>query len=153
MIPQEAVFKKYNKPAKSLLHKEHLKHVVARMNPSIYYGWCNGCSKICELAPIECAGAGDGPFSTSDDFVCEACKSSQHITDEVPKCPGCQAPSIKAYGCNHIHCPICGTHWCYVCQQKFDRSTIYDHLVQVHGSIGIEHGDGDEDEYDEENDD
>ena len=136
-VPKESVYTKYNRPAKSLLHKEHLKRVIQRMDPSLYYGWCKGCSKIQEIGPVACGGAADVPYSTSDDFVCETCTIAMQSAPNVPKCPGCGAPTVKAYGCNHIHCPQCSTHWCYVCHEKFDPSVIYDHLSEVHGGIGL----------------
>ena len=131
MVPKENIYIQYNRPAKSLLHKEHLKSMHGRMDPSLYYGWCKGCSKIKEICPIECGGE-DVPFSTSDDFTCESCTNAT-VTIDVPKCPGCDAPTLKAYGCNHIQCTRCNTHWCYVCQEKFDQYEIYDHLTEVHG--------------------
>ena len=136
-VPQGKIFKKHNRPAKSLLHKEHLKNVIQRMDPSLYYGWCKGCSKIREIGPVECGAGGQVPFSTVGDFICEPCKVEMESGPDVPKCPGCQAPTVKAYGCNHIQCPVCHTHWCYVCNEKHDEATIYDHLVEKHGSIGL----------------
>ena len=65
------------------------------------------------------------------------CRTAAIKGPDVPKCPGCAAPTVKSYGCNHIQCPVCKTHWCYVCHEKFEEETIYDHLVQVHGSIGL----------------
>ena len=78
------------------------------------------------------------PFTSSDDFLCEFCVSAQKTLTNVPQCPGCSTPTVKAYGCNHIECPSCNAHWCYVCGEQFERSEIYDHLVEAHGSIGIE---------------
>ena len=133
-VLQKSVFIEYNRLAKSLLGKEHLEHVIRRMKPRLYYGWCKNCDKIKEIGPADC---GDNvPYSTSDSFVCETCTFA--TVSVLPKCPGCKAPTIKASGCNHIYCSRCETHWCYVCGKKFDRSTIYDHLRQEHGGIGIE---------------
>ena len=136
--PHESLFTKYNRPAKSLLHKEHLPKVLARMNPYMYYGWCQGCSTIQEICPVECGGADKMPFSDSNDFVCDGCDTNKIDPSKIPKCPGCKAPTTKAYGCNHMTCTVCKTHWCYACVQEFDQSTIYDHLRQVHGGLGIE---------------
>ena len=150
--PKESVFTKYNRPAKSLLHKEHLKRVIRRMHekPDLYYGWCEGCSMIKEIGRVDCGDTVNVPYSTSDtdSFVCETCTVAEQLSaPNEKKCPGCKAPTIKSYGCNHIRCSQCETHWCYVCGDKFDHSTIYDHLRQVHGGIGLEERmDEDEDE-------
>ena len=136
-VPMESVYTKCNPSVKSLFHKEHLKHVIQRMEPSVYYGWCKGCAKIQEICPVDCGGA-TVPYSTSDNFVCETCQLAMQRAPDVPKCPGCDAPSVKEYGCNHIECPVCKTHWCYVCGEEFEESDIYDHLIEVHGSIGLQ---------------
>ena len=51
VVPKEKVFRKYNKPAKSLLHKEHLRKVVERMDPGLYYGWCKGTVNVVGAFP------------------------------------------------------------------------------------------------------
>jgi len=134
-IPKKKIFEEFNKRAKTLFHKEHLKTVVARMVPKTYYGWCQGCAKIKIIGPYACNA--EVPFSENEnDFLCEDCSVMNAL--DIRTCPGCQAPTTKSYGCNHIHCPVCDTHWCYVCNVAFDECDIYDHLIEVHGNIGIE---------------
>lgn len=31
------------------------------------------------------------------------------------QCPGCQTPTQKLGGCNHVTCTHCGIHWCFLC--------------------------------------
>lgn len=63
---------------------------------------------------------------------------------KIMPCPGCGVYVEKSYGCNHITCQ-CGAHFCFVCGKRFSSETIYRHLEQMHGGIGI--GDDDEEEY------
>jgi len=65
-------------------------------------------------------------------------------------CPGCDAMTYKAGGCNHMTCPVCNTHWCWICRWKASNSDeIYSHLTQTHGgSFDFQmHGDYSDDEY------
>ena len=57
------------------------------------------------------------------------------------ECPNCRAVFEKNYGCDHIECPFCKTHFCYQCRIDFGTDghlKIYDHLKNVHGAIHIE---------------
>ena len=37
-------------------------------------------------------------------------------------CPGCSLRVERAYGCNHIECPQCAKHWCFICEATWDAS-------------------------------
>ncbi|ERF72296.1 hypothetical protein EPUS_02183 [Endocarpon pusillum Z07020] len=60
-------------------------------------------------------------------------------------CPKCATPIQKAYGCNHMQCPSCSTHFCWFCMDIFDAHDIYRHMTAQHGDIGIEAADNEED--------
>ena len=69
---------------------------------------------------------------------CPACaawhqrNSCQHRWDG-PKCPHCQAPTVKAGGCNHITCQRCHGHWCYYCEAGFKTANdCYQHMGHAH---------------------
>lgn len=53
-------------------------------------------------------------------------------------CPKCETPIQKAYGCNHMQCPACSTHFCWFCMEIFGAHDIYDHMTAKHGNIGID---------------
>ena len=38
----------------------------------------------------------------------------------------CCVPMVREYGCNHMVCPRCKTHWCDVCKQRI-RGAVYKH--------------------------
>ena len=68
------------------------------------------------------------------------------MTDNKGKpCPKCQAPIQKAYGCNHMQCSVCSTHFCWFCMAICDASDIYKHMTDKHGNIGSEAADTAED--------
>jgi hypothetical protein len=136
--PATSTIERYNKAAKALVRGEHLAKLIQRLLPNMYYGWCKGCSRIKEIGEMACGDASVMPFTKNDNFICESCKDDMQKAPNVPKCPGCNAPTVKSYGCNHIECPMCHTHWCYVCRKQFEKENIYDHLVEEHGSIGLE---------------
>lgn len=55
------------------------------------------------------------------------------------RCPRCETPSYKAYGCNHITCTQCNAHWCWVCRLPFpDGEAVYRHLTGAHGGYGLD---------------
>ncbi|EGO53328.1 hypothetical protein NEUTE1DRAFT_106244 [Neurospora tetrasperma FGSC 2508] len=71
-------------------------------------------------------------------------KAEQGIQD----CPKCTIPLVKVHGCNHVTCPACHTHLCWLCLEMFEGEAaaerVYHHLVVVHEGIFDE---GDDDEY------
>lgn len=37
-------------------------------------------------------------------------------------CPRCSLRVERTYGCNHLECPNCGQHWCFICETAWDPS-------------------------------
>ncbi|XP_026675967.1 uncharacterized protein LOC103524893 [Diaphorina citri] len=53
----------------------------------------------------------------------------------IRECYKCHRKFVKENtGCNHITCPVCGAHMCYVCRQPLDPKRIYQHFVGQGGS-------------------
>ncbi|CAI5441022.1 unnamed protein product [Caenorhabditis angaria] len=55
------------------------------------------------------------------------------------RCPtsACKAVIEKADGCNHVECPFCHTHFCWLCLFKSDSmGQIYSHMSLKHGGHG-----------------
>jgi len=48
-------------------------------------------------------------------------EEERRLLKDCKLCPsaGCRAPTLKADGCNHIICPRCQTHWCWLCGNSF----------------------------------
>lgn len=99
-------------------------------------GFCLGCRVIQGAMARECAR---GVVPAVSDWMCETCSvaEGQLQLEATQRCPGCGFGTVKAGGCDHIACVVCGTHWCYVCGGEFDEDVIYDHMIDMHGSIGL----------------
>ena len=68
------------------------------------------------------------------DFVCEEKKNGKGLVWQK-KCPRCGVLTSKNGGCNHIACPKCGCHWCYVCDKGFRTAPeCYAHMKKIHGN-------------------
>lgn len=37
------------------------------------------------------------------------------VSEHASKCPNCRAAIERSEGCFHMHCTLCGTHFCYEC--------------------------------------
>ena len=59
---------------------------------------------------------------------------------DVKKCPKCKILIEKNGGCNHMTCPKCDAHICWMCMGVFPADTVYNHMELVHG--GMVYGDG-----------
>lgn len=62
-------------------------------------------------------------------------------------CPTCNAPAQKAYGCNHMICFKCKTHFCYLCSSYLMPDNPYKHFNDPKGTCymrlwELEGGDG-----------
>ncbi|KAI9502448.1 hypothetical protein BX070DRAFT_14158 [Coemansia spiralis] len=42
-------------------------------------------------------------------------QSLEYIRGSTQACPSCKQAIAKAFGCNHMICTMCGTHFCYLC--------------------------------------
>ncbi|ULU07714.1 hypothetical protein L3Y34_019014 [Caenorhabditis briggsae] len=69
--------------------------------------------------------------------------------DRVKPCPVKECKSIieKNDGCNHMQCPKCSIHFCWLCGFSADeQGPIYGHMNEVHGDFGLNNYVVDEDE-------
>lgn len=73
------------------------------------------------------------------DFVnCQPRDKSQLTEDEqaslnfivrnTTPCPTCAVPCQKSYGCNHMTCFQCKTHFCYLCSAWLNPDNPYEHF-------------------------
>lgn len=118
-IPTGKTLHKYNKEI-LLIHKQ-----MQAADESMYHAWCTQCYKIREYGEKSCSA--DTP--EVEGFVCLDCQNVPIGVDK--KCPGCQIPTIRTSGCDHMTCP-CGTHWCYECGVMSTLEDIYDHINEDH---------------------
>ena len=134
--PKRSVVKPYNRWLHSIIHVEFDRKYV--------YGWCKTCYRARIACPKTCAGSNP---DFGGKFECEQCVNPDPDSIMIKECPGmkdgkkCGARISKNSGCNHINCPICDEHFCFVCLMAFGKnytSDIYSHLRNQHGSIGMD---------------
>ncbi|KAF6787337.1 hypothetical protein CMUS01_16455, partial [Colletotrichum musicola] len=92
---------------------------------------CPGCSATfctkCGEPHAESAGC-------TIDGDLEAAKEEMGAKD----CPRCRAILLKSDGCNHMTCPCCNGHICWVCLESFDEGLACQwHLNKHHGGLGL----------------
>jgi hypothetical protein len=111
---------------------------------NFYYAWCIRCNYLKPAGEVACAAMTDPDFHGN--FQCDDCRiaivSAQPDID-MKLCPNaaCGIATEKTSGCNHITCPNCTTHWCYVCMAIFPGDQahtnteldIYRHMYEAHG--------------------
>ncbi|EUC45692.1 hypothetical protein COCMIDRAFT_94838 [Bipolaris oryzae ATCC 44560] len=54
--------------------------------------------------------------------------SLNFIARNTTPCPYCSVPCQKSYGCNHITCAQCKTHFCYLCSAWLNPDHPYAHF-------------------------
>lgn len=133
-VPKYSVLKKFN-PA--MLHIPGRK--TFDFQPNLIYGWCKVCCKLSEAGNRECGNECDLMIRN---FTCEVCTSHNQdfVVDETTTkaCPSCKVATFKPFGCDHMHCTMCDTHWCWKCKKIESLASIYDHMNAEHGGIGLD---------------
>lgn len=54
--------------------------------------------------------------------------SLDYILKNTSPCPTCSVPCSKSYGCNHMTCFQCKTHFCYLCGAWLEPENPYKHF-------------------------
>jgi len=133
--PRPKTLKKYNRESMAIVRSK------VALSTRWYHGWCRDCYRVQQAVPRECLRE-TVPNLTR--FRCEECREraaerecggdADFVRKHSKDCPGCNAPTVKASGCNHITCR-CGAHWCYECGELHSADTIYEHMEEAHGGI------------------
>ncbi|KAF1990179.1 RWD-domain-containing protein [Aulographum hederae CBS 113979] len=63
-----------------------------------------------------------------DELSEEEIASLRYIRLHTSACPTCKVPAQKMYGCNHMTCFQCRTHFCYLCEAWLNPNNVYDHF-------------------------
>jgi E3 ubiquitin-protein ligase RNF14 len=96
---------------------------------------CTDCSfAFCR----HCAQSWHGPYEecrirTKDQVDANERATERYILENTRACPTCGAPSQKTQGCNHMQCPRCQTHFCYLCSSWLDPRNPYGHYNNESG--------------------
>ncbi|KAI5706040.1 hypothetical protein M8J75_004310 [Diaphorina citri] len=89
---------------------------------------CRKCQRESHI-PFEC-----GELEKTNDR-CRKFVEDKLSEALIRECYKCHRKFVKENtGCNHITCPVCGAHMCYVCRQPLDPKRIYQHFVGQGGS-------------------
>ncbi|EJD47334.1 hypothetical protein AURDEDRAFT_113447 [Auricularia subglabra TFB-10046 SS5] len=131
----------------ALLDASFTAHVYA--HPGVYK-FCPtpDCDQVYHVAPPGAPSVFTCPGCLAS--TCTACHSAHpgltcarhrsslvahtHRPDAIKRCPsGCGALLQKQDGCNHVQCPICKVHMCWICLQMFPNGGVYEHISSVHG--------------------
>ncbi|KAJ8609759.1 hypothetical protein CTAYLR_009253 [Chrysophaeum taylorii] len=60
-----------------------------------------------------CVAFAGRSLATNDDFAAVGDAAGARA------CPSCSLRVQRSYGCNHIECPGCRQHWCFVCESPW----------------------------------
>jgi hypothetical protein len=89
------------------------------------------CCLECDL---ELCGGGCGK-AYHGNTPCDASEDEQTellIKSECVKCPNCMVNTYKIYGCNHMKCDMCFTHFCYLCAQQYSKDSHGKDMITEH---------------------
>ncbi|KAN0063392.1 hypothetical protein ACQY0O_004558 [Thecaphora frezii] len=50
------------------------------------------------------------------------------MKERTTPCPGCRVYVEKSFGCNHMTCQACRTHYCYLCGKSISATNPYGHF-------------------------
>ncbi|KAI1499927.1 hypothetical protein F5X99DRAFT_419581 [Biscogniauxia marginata] len=125
----------------------NLRHAVDEADTWIY-AWCNECGFARRFAERTCV---QGAPPELRHWRCDECRDREEREREreerarertaatpspkIKNCPGCDTPTEKRDGCDHIHCPMpgCGVDWCFFCGKRVPEHDIYMHMSDEHG--------------------
>lgn len=146
-VPKYKIIKNFDiSQIKNLPITNNRKNIIQWKHNELY-GLCKKCFHLKYALDKDCAR---NEMPNIKDFICEECMDI-HVKSvfenaldasllDIKKCPSCQMDTTKVSGCNHIICPSCQCHWCWVCcsyqgenNVPFNNNTIYDHMSNCGG--------------------
>ncbi|RKP27945.1 hypothetical protein SYNPS1DRAFT_26425 [Syncephalis pseudoplumigaleata] len=63
-------------------------------------------------------------------------ETNRWLEENTTTCPTCHCSIQKAFGCNHMTCSVCGTHFCYLCGAYLTPNSVLDHFNVQGGRCG-----------------
>lgn len=104
---------------------------------------CDHSQRGCEEQPaMQCEQCGqEYCFAHSTAHIDQTCaefersqqtqeRAAMEVIDAIAvRCPGCRVAVEKGEGCNHMHCPACGMHFCYLCGQPVSDFALPSHYA------------------------
>lgn len=86
------------------------------------YAFCHVCAKSWHGEFVSCLPR------TAENMTEEEKASIDFIRLYTSPCAYCGAPAQKTMGCNHMRCPQCRGHFCYLCSAWLDPDNPYAHF-------------------------
>lgn len=87
--------------------------------------FCSRCLQSWHGEFVRCMSKQDRERMTAEDLA-----SLEYLKMHTSPCPTCNASAQKTHGCNHMICPRCDTHFCYLCSAWLDPGNPYRHYNQ-----------------------
>lgn len=91
-------------------------------NSRCQFAFCNYCHRSWHGDSVRCR-----PKPTKV-LAEEEQASLDYILQNTTPCPQCNVGSQKVFGCNHMICFQCSTHYCYICSAWLDKANPYKHF-------------------------
>jgi len=124
--------------------RQYMERECVRGAPDALSQWkCETCinsalerARIAELAALEVLRRADAEHHAAARRGLEHAEwARKKLEFPVKECPGCETPTQKTAGCDHMKCsvPRCGKDWCWTCGEAFKAGSIYRHMDQAHG--------------------
>jgi len=85
------------------------------------FAFCQVCKASWHGEFIWCSTRNKGELSAEEKA------SEEYLQLHSTPCPTCNAPCQKSMGCNHMTCPTCKSHFCYLCSSWLDKDNPYKH--------------------------
>lgn len=105
------------------------------------YAFCSVCEKGWHGERADCNPRRQAELNAEEEA------SLEYLKKYSTPCPTCSAPAQKAFGCNHMLCFKCKTHFCYLCSSYLMPDNPYKHFNDPKGTCymrlwALEGGDG-----------
>lgn len=86
------------------------------------FAFCQVCKASWHGEFVWCSTRNKGELSAEEKA------SEDYLKLHSTPCPTCNAPCQKSMGCNHMTCPTCKSHFCYLCSSWLDKDNPYKHF-------------------------
>jgi hypothetical protein len=108
---------KCKRPSRVDQHDYKLVSIVSCPRMNCDATWCKKCSQL---------------ITAISEHSCDGSKELDTLIQDQnwKRCPGCETPTSKEVGCNHMRCvvPGCNTHFCYECGAEIVKSVVREEI-------------------------
>lgn len=87
-----------------------------------HFAFCSRCMQTWHGEFYQCT-----PKATREELTEQEKASLEYLNLYTSPCPTCECRAQKTHGCNHMICPRCQTHFCYLCSEWLNPANPYAH--------------------------